>query len=368
MCNYDCDLHKLAKILNGAQKSYEFVVPLPKPNTKISITHRLGIHLTRRKPLSNDKIREAAPKTLGERRIAVSTYITSFDAAEQCLTYADHVVGQGTAKPLSDEDIIVVIGGEVVVPDTSDNEFEGDAEFDAYSCISVIQYDIDGTITKTSEGIEILDYNEALTPVQNVSFVSLRRLPKIFPEINFTDIAERARCIVSRYLISNIVGFVGNRTFGVALAHDDMFGCLNETNWVGGERASYYIDEYCQRCVSGYVHHHVLDKYNSHPSPELFASLYALCRVSGTLDRIVKSNERAALWINIGLVAISLNILDAFIFDMALAGYDKDLVPAWLHFALTIKPHVPAVAFGLGVFLIGASYLLRYARSRARLP
>jgi hypothetical protein len=262
----------------------------------------------------------------------------------------------------------VVIGGEVVVPDVGDNEFEGDAEFDAYSCISVTKYDLDGTITKTSEGIDILDYNEALTPLQSVAHVSLRRLPKIFPEINFTDVAERARSISARYLISNIAGFVGNRTFGVAIAHDDMFGCLNESNWVGGERASYHIDDYCQRCVNGYMHHHVLDKYNSHPASELFGSLSALCRVSETLDRIVKSNERAALWINIGLVAISLNILDAFIFDMALAGYDKDLAPAWLHFALTMKPHVPAVAFGLGVFLIGASYLLRYALSRARLP
>lgn len=157
-------------------------------------------------------------------------------------------------------------------------------------------------------------------------------------------------------------------TFGVALSHDDMFGCLNETNWVGGERANYHIDDYCQKCVSGYMHHHVLDKYNSHAAPEIFGSLFALCRVAEALDRIVKSNERAALWINIGLVAISLNLLDAFIFDMALTGYDKDLAPAWLDYALTIKPHLPAVAVGLGVFLIGASYLLRYARNRARLP
>lgn len=57
------------------------------------------------------------------------------------------------------------MGGEVVVPDTDDNEFEGDAEFDAYSCIAVTKYDIDGTTTKTSEGIDILDYNDALTPI-----------------------------------------------------------------------------------------------------------------------------------------------------------------------------------------------------------
>jgi hypothetical protein len=188
MCNYGCDLHKLAKVLNGAQGSYEFVVPLPKPNKKIARTPRLGINLTKRRPLSNHTIREAASKTLTERRISVSTYITVFDAAEQCLNYAEHVVGQGTAKPLSDEDIIVVIGGEVVVPDVGDNEFEGDAEFDAYSCISVTKYDLDGTITKTSEGIDILDFNEALTPGQSVAHVSLRRLPKIFPEINFTDL------------------------------------------------------------------------------------------------------------------------------------------------------------------------------------
>lgn len=119
---------------------------------KIVRTPRLGINLTKRWSMSNDKIRESAPKTSAEQRISVSTYITIFDAAEQCLNYADHLVGQGTAKPLNDEDIIVVIGGEVVVPDVGDNEFEGDAEFDVYSCIFVIKYDIDGTIAKTSEG------------------------------------------------------------------------------------------------------------------------------------------------------------------------------------------------------------------------
>jgi hypothetical protein len=39
---------------------------------------------------------------------------------------------------MSEKDIIVVIGGEVIVPDVTDNEFEGDAAKDAYSCISAI--------------------------------------------------------------------------------------------------------------------------------------------------------------------------------------------------------------------------------------
>jgi hypothetical protein len=329
---------------------------------------RVGMTLIRRAALSNDRIREAAAKSETERRISVSTYIASLDAAEQCLTYADHVLGQATGEPLSAHDIVVVIGGEVVVPDVSDNEFEGTAELDAYSCISVTKYDLDGTIEKTAEGVDVLAYNEELIPIERVAYISLRRLPNIFPEINFTDVPERARSIAARYLITLIAGFVGNRVFGIALSHDDMSGCLNESNWVGGERASYYIEDYCQRCISGYEHYHVLGKYESHTLTELLRSISALCQVADNIERIVKSDERATLWLNIGLVAVSLNLLDAFIFDMALAGYDKDYVPEWLHSALTIKPHVPAVAVGVCVFLIGAFYLVRYFRNRARLP
>jgi hypothetical protein len=357
-CSYGCDLHKLAKILDNAQSSFYFKVFGTEPLTSRPAFPPFEVNLVRRAALKNEGIREGAAKSLTERKAAVATYISTIDAAEQCLDFVD----------LSEGDILVAIGGEVIVPDVINNEFEGDAEFDAYSCTSVTKYDLDGTVEKTAEGVDILDYNENLTPVQNVGFISLRRLPKIFPEINFTDVDERARSIAARYLISNIVGFVGNRVFCVGLSHDDMSGCLNESNWVGGERASYRIEYYCRRCVAGYKRSGVLEKYKDHKVGTLLKSLFALCRVPREIEETVSSNEKVTLWINIGLVAVSLNILDAWLFDLAVTGYDREYSPAWLHSALTFKPHFPAVTFAVGVFVIGASYLLRYVQRRRKIP
>jgi hypothetical protein len=367
-CSYGCSLHKLAKILNRAQKSYKFEIPVPEPKKSGSSQTRVGISLEKRRPLSNDNVRESAAKTTTERRVAVSTYLTSEDAADQCLQYAENILYRRKTEFLSESDIVVVVGGEVIVPDVTDNEFEGDAAQDAYSCISVIEYGLDGVINKTSDGIEILDYNDQLAPVQKACYVSLRRLPYIFPEIDFTDVPERARGIAARYIISNIIGFVGNRSFGVALSHDSMSGCLNESNWVGGERASYQIDDYCPKCKANYRLNSVRDAYRNHTTDELLASLSAIGRCSDNLDKIIRSDEKASLWFNIALVAVALNIFDAFIFDMVLAGFEGDWVPRSLHSELTIKPHVPAIVFALGVGLVGVLYLARYVWRRSTLP
>jgi hypothetical protein len=365
-CSYGCSLYKLANVLNRAQKSYKFeVVPEAKKNR--SSKTRVGISLHKLQPISNDSVRESAEKTITERRAAVSTYITSEDAAAQCLQYLEDILYRTKTEFLSEKDIIVVIGGEVVVPDVTNNEFEGDAAKDAYSCISVIEYGLDGVINKTPDGIEILDYNNRITAIQNVCYVSLRRIPYIFPEINFTDVPERARGIAARYIICNIVGFVGNRSFGVALSHDNMSGCLNESNWVGGERDSYLIDDYCPKCKANYKLSSVRHVYENHTTSELFASLSDIGRCSDNLDEIVQSNDKVSLWFNIALVAVGLNIFDAFIFDMAIEGFE-DWVPRSLHSELKIKLHVPAVGFALAVGLLGALYLLRHLYRRSTLP
>jgi hypothetical protein len=144
--------------------------------------------------------------------------------------------------------------------------------------------------------------------------------------------------------------------------------CLNESNWVGGERASYRIEYYCRRCIGGYKRSGVLEKYKNHKVGTLLKSLFALCRVPREIEGTVRSNEKVTLWINIGLVAVSLNILDAWLFDLAVTGYDREYTPAWLHSAFTFKPHFPAITFAVGVFMIGASYILRYVQRRARIP
>jgi hypothetical protein len=97
-------------------------------------------------------------------------------------------------------------------------------------------------------------------------------------------------------------------------------------------------------------------------------SLSAIGGCSDNLDEIIRSDEKASLWFNIALVAVALNIFDAFIFDMVLAGFEADWVPRWLHSELTIKPHVPAVVFALGVGLAGLLYLARYVWRRSTLP
>lgn len=88
-CSYGCSLHKLANILNGAQKSYKFSVPVPESKKPGSSQSKIGISLEKRRPLLNDNVRESAAKTTTERRAAVLTYITSEDAADQCLQYAE---------------------------------------------------------------------------------------------------------------------------------------------------------------------------------------------------------------------------------------------------------------------------------------
>jgi hypothetical protein len=72
-CSYGCSLHKLANILNGAQKSYKFDVPVPESKKPGSSQSRIGISLEKRRPLLNDNVRESAAKTTAERRAAVST-------------------------------------------------------------------------------------------------------------------------------------------------------------------------------------------------------------------------------------------------------------------------------------------------------
>jgi hypothetical protein len=123
-CSYGCSLHKLANILNGALKSYKFDVPVPESKKPGSSQSRIGISLEKRRPLLNDNVRESAAKTTAERRAAVSTYITSEDAADQCLQYAENIPYRSKTEFLSKNDMVVVIGGEVIVPDVTDNGFE----------------------------------------------------------------------------------------------------------------------------------------------------------------------------------------------------------------------------------------------------
>jgi hypothetical protein len=146
-----------------------------------------------------------------------------------------------------------------------------------------------------------------------------------------------------------------------------MSGCLNESNWVGGERESYQVDDYCRKCKANYRLSSVRDVYKNHDTSELLTSLSNICRCSDDLDEIVISNDKASLWFNIALVAVFLNIFDAFIFDMAVAGYDDEAFRS-LNSELKMKLHIPAVGFALVVGLLGTFYILRYLYRRRTLP
>ena len=126
--------------------------------------------------LHNRALREGAPKTTDERAKAVSSYIADVDAFRK-LEAAGRSYLASHPRPYGEGDIVIGIGGEVVVPDIATNEFEGDAALDAYSMIG-----IDAAI----EDFKI--DNDAPRPYQNVAMLSLRRLPHVFPEINYDQI------------------------------------------------------------------------------------------------------------------------------------------------------------------------------------
>jgi hypothetical protein len=94
------------------------------------------LDLRKRKTLVNVGIRKAAPKSMTEREKAVATYILDTDAFEQIIDHARNKLNWLDERPLGG-DIVIGVGGEVVVSDVDDNEFEGDAALDTYSSISI---------------------------------------------------------------------------------------------------------------------------------------------------------------------------------------------------------------------------------------
>jgi hypothetical protein len=363
-CSHGCDLQKIADQLNECQDCYEFVVPILPQRWHTSETGKVGVALRKRKELVRAEIRLAAPKSLSERKKAVSTYISDADAFEQVLAYLEYGGDRISGRPFNHNDIVIVVGGEVIVSDAADNEFEGDAAWDAFSCQWIGENIEEDGATDGGQAIGILEDNNTLTPLQQFSMVSLRRATLIFPEIMYTDNIERARSIISRYIIYNAVFFVGNRSFGRTVLHHDMTNCLNESNWTGGERDSYYVDGYCQRCQNIYEEAKVVERYRQWSFEQLITALREMLKVPDQLDATVRSTEKASLWMNLAFVAIALNIFDAWIMDVALIDFDHE-ASFW---PIRIRPHWPALTLAVLACVSAGIYLWRYFRRRRQLP
>ena len=358
-------MHKVAKSLNEAQRVYEFVVPLPYQSKHLPRVSRGGLNIQKRTALSYKDNLDDSSKGDEESDLSLKTYMSIDDVSEQALQYSKIIVEGFTGKPLTSDDLIVLLCGEVVVRSVIDYEFEKDAGLDSYSLISVPSFD---KCPLTANSREICDYNNSIQPNQQVGVISLRRLPIVFPEINYTDVPQRARNIVSRYMITNIASFVANRTFAVFLSHHEMTGCLNETNWVGGERESYYADDFCQGCLDDYTHYQVNARYSRFSVTSVCSAVRSMTKIIDDFDETIRSAEKAYLWINIALVAVSLNIADAIFVDVVWREHEELHWPAWIQPWFLVKPHWPALLFAILVALFGGAYLARYFQKHRNLP
>ena len=362
VCSHGCVLEKIAALLNKSQTCYEFFLLKEKAQPSSGRSRWAGLNLERRKPLQFRETRSAAPKSIVERDRAVETYIEEEDAFSQIVSYVKTQLDLQKGGKLADDDLIIAIGGEVVVPDISDNEFEGEAARDAYSCT---WFSGTGTCDGSEYGNpDILDDNDHLGPLQRAAYISLRRADYVFPEIIFTDSPERARAIMARYIIFLITSFLGNRTFRYSLFHHDMSGCLNESNWVGGERDSYFVAGYCTRCQKSHEQFGCAKCYKGWGANRVNSAIEELLSVSDYADKIVKSTRRTEFWVEFALVAVAMNIVSAMLMDVGIPRLDTEKDVWFTH----IKTHSSAGALALLAVIFAVILIWRHIRHRRQLP
>ena len=366
LCSYDVDIQKMAQRLNEVQTVYEFLVPLSSSASELPRVSRGGLTVQKKTELSYKKSPNGPAENMDESDLSLQNYFSVDDVSQQAIKYSKNLIEESTCRALSHDDLIILLCGEVVVRSTIDYKFEQNAALDAYSLISVLSFEEVCPLTESSN--EICAYNNDIQPCQQVGVISLRRLPVVFPEINYTDVPQRARNMVSRYMITNIASFIANRTFSVFLSHHKMTGCLNETNWVGGERESYYADDFCQSCLKDYNHYKISVRYSRFSVEKVLFAVRAMTKVIDRFDETLLSSEKASLWLNVALVAVSLNIVDAIFVDVVWREHEELKWPEWIQPWLLVKPHWPALFFAAVVALFGGFYLLRHFQRHRNLP
>jgi hypothetical protein len=223
MHSQGCDLSKIASALTAAQDSFEFIVIVRTDGSRLEITKNQSLKFI--------KFNESQRLSVAEVEEALGLYVVDLDAFEQINEFLNQNVNGG----LKDYDLAAAICSRVYVPDVSDNEFFGD-EKDAYSCLG--------------SGISILDINNNHNnPYRNIAVISLARLSIVYPEAwDSNKEGEEKRAIISRYIIANIAHLLAGRMFAEDLDRNHQAMCVAESNYFGGERASYHAKGLCQEC------------------------------------------------------------------------------------------------------------------------
>ena len=371
--SYNCDLRVLRDRLNDCQECFEFVTLAEQPRRRPSGSlYRTGVPLKRNVSLVKTVPKANGQKTPDERSAAVSTYIEYKDAFQQFLHYAathsiersgnrlkqalrkitDAVHRRKSSEPRFDStDLIIGVGAEVVVPDL-EMEAEGTAEIDAYSCLSYWGEDDSG-----------MD-NNVFEPLNHVVFVSLRRMVLVFPEVISTDQPERARSLVSRYLVMNLAGYLGGRTFPRFVDHDPATGCLNENAWIGAERESYNIKGYCDDCLEAYERLPVANDYARWSADQIIGAVELMARLPDRIDDVFKRLRRRSFYGEFAVLTVATGIFSNLLLDVTVRSWDIDRDFRSVHY----KSHDIAIVIASMAVLMAIGVSYSSSRARHRLP
>jgi hypothetical protein len=144
-----------------------------------------------------------------------------------------------------------------------------------------------------------------------------------------------------------------------------MTGCLNETNWVGGERESYYVAGYCDECLSKYKIYGTARRYNDWLVQELLSAIGRMLRVPDKFDEVVRSTEHFQFWIKFCAVVVATNIMSGMLLDLVLKwDLDKDTHTWFTH----VKTHWLAGGVALVSAALAVVLLAWHLRRHHRLP
>ena len=375
--SYQCNLRLLRDRLNESQDCFLFLTlkdqGVPRQPGSPFGSYRSGAKIERITPLANVKPKQIGAKTLDERQVAVDTYIEYKDVFRQLLEFTssrdledpettfrarvrqffDSFRRVLSKRPdrFRDDDLIVGIGSEVAMPDL-DAEAEGTAELDAYACLSYWGDD--------SEGMD----NNIYEPLNQVCFISLRRLALVFPEATSTDQPERARALVSRYVIMNVAGYLAARTVASSPGHFEATGCLNEEAWIGAEREGYYVRGFCDACLDKYESLPVAVIYKRWSTAELVKAIEKMADVPRQFDESLKNFARRTDYRRFAALTVATGLFSNLLLDVTLRPWDVQKDFSHFH----VNTHYLAIA--TAITAIAISYGIGYAtaRSRSRLP
>jgi hypothetical protein len=361
--SFGCDLHKITDRLNKCQDDYKFMVAATRKHhsRRVDPPKRAGLLLEKRQDLIHAAIRSAAPKPDAEKRNAVDTYLNVEDVLQQILDFASTWMHQ-TNQTLNERDLVIGIGGEVVVLDDPTNQFEGDAEADAFSSLTL------GVDSEKIGDLNAFDDNNNPKPLQQACVISLRRVRVVFPEVLYTDNNERARAVLSRFIINIIAQHLGNRTFGRSIWHASMSGCVNETNWVGGARESYYVGDYCDACKEYYRDQHVARKYPYIDVESALSLIRSILKLPDAFDNSIKLAEKSRFWIEFAAVSVCVNITIASVLDLSIRRLDEERMPLFSIANVEVKTHLIAWAIAILAFVAASSFFTISYRRRRFLP